>query len=45
MLQATRLRVVQGVLVAFAGALVLRAAWVQLWQGAKWERMARYQHY
>ena len=45
MLQATRLRVVQGVLVAFAGALVLRSAWVQIWQGAKWERMARNQHY
>ena len=45
MLQATRLRIVQGVLVAFAAALVLRSAWVQLWQGAKWEQMARYQHY
>jgi len=44
-LQATRLRVVQGVLVAFAGALLVRSAWVQLWQGEKWERMARNQHY
>lgn len=45
MLQATRLRVVQGVLVAFAVALVIRAGWVQLWQGERWERMAERQHY
>lgn len=45
MLQATRLRVVQGVLVSFAAALVLRAAWVQLWQGERWERLATRQHY
>src|SRR5690349_20492302 len=45
MLQATRLRVVQGVLVTFGGALILRAAWVQLWQGEKWERLAARQHY
>jgi cell division protein FtsI (penicillin-binding protein 3) len=45
MLQATRLRVLHGVLVAFAVALVLRSAWVQLWQGEKWERMASWQHY
>ncbi len=45
MLQATRLRVVQIVLVAFAGALVVRSAWVQLWQGERWERMATRQHY
>ena len=45
MLQATRLRVVQGVLVAFAAALVVRAAWVQLWQGERWERLAMRQHY
>jgi len=44
-LQATRLRVVQGVLVAFAAALVVRAAWVQLWQGERWERLAMRQHY
>jgi cell division protein FtsI (penicillin-binding protein 3) len=44
-LQATRLRVVQGVLVAFAGALILRAGWVQLWQGERWERQAARQHY
>jgi len=45
MLQTTRLRIVQGVLVAFAVALVLRAGWVQLWQGERWERMAARQHY
>lgn len=45
MLQATRLRIVQGVLVAFAAALVVRAAWVQLWQGERWERQAARQHY
>ena len=45
MLQATRFRIVQGVLVAFAAALVLRAGWVQLWQGERWERMAARQHY
>ena len=45
MLQTTRLRVVQGVLVAFAAALVLRAGWVQLWQGERWQRMAARQHY
>lgn len=45
MLQAARLRVLQGVLVAFAAALVVRSAWVQLWQHERWERMARWQHY
>ena len=45
MLQATRLRVIQGVLVAFAMALVLRTGWVQLWQGERWERLAARQHY
>jgi len=44
-LQTTRLRIVQGVLVAFAAALVIRAAWVQLWQGERWERLAARQHY
>ena len=45
MLQATRFRIVQGVLVAFAAALVLRTGFVQLWQGERWERMAARQHY
>lgn len=45
MLQATRFRIVQGVLVAFAAALVLRAGFVQLWQGERWERLAARQHY
>lgn len=45
MLQTTRLRVIQGVLVAFAAALVLRAGWVQLWQGERWQRLAARQHY
>jgi cell division protein FtsI (penicillin-binding protein 3) len=44
-LQTTRLRIIQGVLVAFGAALVLRAGWVQLWQGERWERMAVRQHY
>ena len=45
MLQATRLRIVHGVLVAFAVALVVRAGWVQLWQGERWERQAARQHF
>ena len=45
MLQATRLRVVHGVLIAFGGALILRAGWVQIWQGERWERQAVRQHY
>lgn len=45
MLQTTRLRVIQGVLVAFAAALVVRAGWVQLWQGERWQRLAARQHY
>ncbi len=45
MLQATRLRIVHGILVAFAVALVVRSAWVQLWQGELWERLAVRQHY
>ena len=45
MLQATRLRVVHGVLLGFAATLVLRAAWVQLWQHDRWERLAARQHY
>src|SRR5690349_19387676 len=45
MLQATRLRLVQGILVTFGVALVMRAGYVQLWQGERWERMAERQHY
>ncbi|HEX9565959.1 MAG TPA: penicillin-binding transpeptidase domain-containing protein [Gemmatimonadaceae bacterium] len=45
MLQAGRLRIVDGALIAFGIALVGRAAWVQLWQGERWERMAESQHY
>lgn len=45
MLQAGRLRVVHGALVAFGVALAGRAAWVQLWQGERWARMAEAQHY
>jgi cell division protein FtsI (penicillin-binding protein 3) len=45
MLQATRLRIVHGVLVAFAAALIVRSAWVQLWQGERWERQAARQHF
>jgi cell division protein FtsI (penicillin-binding protein 3) len=44
-LQTTRLRIVQGVLLAFAVALVVRAGWVQLWQGERWQRLAARQHY
>ena len=45
MLQVTRLRIVHGVLLAFAVALVLRSAWVQLWQGERWEQQAARQHF
>lgn len=45
MLRETRLRIVHGVLVAFAVALVVRSGWVQLWQGETWERLAARQQY
>ncbi|HSA56649.1 MAG TPA: penicillin-binding protein 2, partial [Gemmatimonadaceae bacterium] len=45
MLRETRLTVVHLVLLAFAGALVARSAWVQLWQSDSWERLASRQHY
>lgn len=45
MLRETRLRIVHGALVLFAVSLVLRSAWVQLWQGDMWERQAARQHY
>ena len=45
MLRETRLTVVQGALLAFGLALVGRSAYVQLWQGAKWEARAARQHY
>jgi cell division protein FtsI (penicillin-binding protein 3) len=45
MLRQTRLAIVHAVLVAFAAALIVRSAWVQLWQGEIWERLASRQHY
>lgn len=45
MLRETRLTLVHAVLVAFAVALVARSAFVQLWQGESWERLASRQHY
>ena len=45
MLRPTRFRVVHGALVFFALALVGRAAWVQLWDGERWTRLAEGQHY
>lgn len=45
MLRETRLTVVQVVLLGFAAALVARSAFVQLWQGETWERLASRQHF
>lgn len=45
MLRETRLTIVNGLLLAFALALVARSAWVQLWEGEIWERLASRQHY
>ncbi|HEX7123332.1 MAG TPA: penicillin-binding protein 2, partial [Gemmatimonadaceae bacterium] len=45
MLRQTRLTVVHAALVLFAAALIARSAWVQLWQGEAWERLAARQHY
>ncbi len=35
---------VHGALLAFAGALIARAAYVQLWQGSMWAAKAAYEH-
>jgi cell division protein FtsI (penicillin-binding protein 3) len=45
MLRETRLKLVLGVLLVFGLALIGRSAYVQLWQGAKWEARAARQHY
>ena len=45
MLRETRLWVIHAVLVAFAAALVGRSAYVQLWQGAQWDRLAAQQQF
>lgn len=45
MLQAGRLRVIDGALILFAAGLVLRAGWVQLWEGERWDRLAEAMHY
>jgi cell division protein FtsI (penicillin-binding protein 3) len=44
-IRPARFRIVHGALVAFAVALVVRAAWVQLWDGERWSRLAEGQHY
>lgn len=44
MLRDRRIAIVHVVLVLFAGAIVLRAAEVQLWQGARWRARAVSQH-
>ena len=43
-LRPSRISVVHGALLAFAGALIARAAYVQLWQGSMWAAKAAYEH-
>ena len=43
--RVSRLGIVHGALALFAGALVVKAAHVQLWQGAAWAARAENQHY
>ncbi len=43
MIRVSRLGLVHGAFLLFAGALVARAAWVQLWQRDRWSREARAQ--
>ena len=45
MLKETRLSVMLACFLAFAAALVVRGAYVQLWQGAQWQGLAARQHY
>ena len=45
MTRPDRLRIVSIALGLFAGALVLRAGYVQLWQGGTWSRRAERQHF
>ncbi len=45
MLRSGRLRVVSAGLLAFGLVLVAKAAWLQLWQGEVWDRMAERLHY
>ena len=44
MLRDKRVAIVHAVLVVFAAAIVARAAQVQVWQGAQWEKRATRQH-
>jgi cell division protein FtsI (penicillin-binding protein 3) len=45
MIRDMRLSVLNGALLVFAGALVVRAAYVQLYQGRRWAAVAQRQHY
>ena len=45
MIRLSRFGIVHGALVLFAIALLLRAAHVQIWQGAEWEARAKRQHF
>jgi cell division protein FtsI (penicillin-binding protein 3) len=44
-IRLSRFGIVHGALVVFAAALVARAGYVQLWQGARWEARAEVQHF
>ncbi len=44
MLRPTRISLVHAALLAFAGALIARAAYVQLWQGSMWAAKAAHEH-
>ena len=45
MIREMRLSVLNGALLLFAGALVVRAAYVQLYQGRRWAAVALRPHY
>ena len=45
MIRLSRFGIIHSALVLFAAALILRAGYVQIWQGAKWEQQATRQHY
>ena len=45
MIRLSRFGIVHGALVLFAIALIMRAAHLQIWQGAEWETRAKRQHF
>ena len=45
MIRLSRFGIVHGALVVFGVALLVRAAYVQLWQRDEWEALARVQHF